>query len=225
MITKINEVNMTGMSFNYKDIIDGAILKNELTINYGIWAFTHADSVTPKDALQGLYNHFIEMYGNDIERIYDALTEDYEILDNYNGSTTTTVGTKTITNVIGEVNSKLTHGATSVTLGGGTDTSKLQSANSEISTQGNFLDDTLTTQTIASKTNTSNSYDDDTQINEHTDTTTDSGNTVTEIKHGNLGITTSQSMVESEKKLRVNNNFYRIVIEDMFLHNYLFICE
>ncbi len=217
---------MVGMSFNFKDIIDGTIFKNELTINYGLWSFTHNDNVTPKDALQGLYNHFIDMYGDDIERIYNALQEDYEVLDNYNGSTTTTIGTKTITAVIGEQNSTLSHGATSVTLGGGTDTSINQKANSESTLfDDSFLNNEKNTQTVASKTNTSNAYDDTNRINEHTDTTTDSGNVVTEVKRGNLGLTSSQQLVTMETELRKKTNFYRIVIEDMFLHNYLFILE
>lgn len=225
-ITKIKDVNMTGMSFNFEDIIDGTIFKNELLLNYGCWSFLHNDEVTPKDALQGLYNQFINVYGNDIERIYDALQEDYEVLDNYNGSTITTIGTKTTTNVYGEQKSIFGHGATSTTMGGGTDTIENKKANSESTlTSDSYLNDEKTEQTNASRTNSTIAYDDDNTINEHTDTSTDSGNTVTEVKHGNLGVTTSQQMLTSEIELRKKTNFYRILIEDMFLHNYLFIFD
>lgn len=225
-ITKINEVNISNISFNFGDIIDGAIFKNELSLNYGCWSFLHNENVEPKDALQGLYNQFINVYGNDIERIYNALNEDYEVLDNYNGSTTTTIGTKTMTNVYGETKSTFTHGATSSTLGGGTDTIENKKANSESAlTSSSYLDDEKTEQTTASRTNSTIAYDDDNTINEHTDTSTDSGNTITELKHGNLGLTSSQQLITMEKDLRLKTNFYRIIIEDMFLHNYLFIFD
>lgn len=226
IISKIEDTDLSRMNFAYGDIIDGAIVKNELSINYGLWSFIHSENVSSKDALQGLWNQFLSLYGGDIERINNALAENYEILDNYNGETITTIGTKTLTNVIGRIQSTLSHGATSVTLGGGTDTSLLQSANSESSAYSDsFLNDEKTTQTIASKTNSSIAYDDTSDTGEHTDTTTDSGNTITELKHGNLGVTTSQQMLTSEIELRKKTNFYRLVIEDMFLHNYLFICE
>ena len=39
--------------------------------------------------------------------------------------------------------------------------------------------------------------------------------TVTEeIKHGNLGVTTSQQMIESEVSLRLKNNFYEMIFDD-----------
>lgn len=39
--------------------------------------------------------------------------------------------------------------------------------------------------------------------------------TVTEeLKHGNLGVTTSQSMIESEISLRLKNNFYEMIFDD-----------
>lgn len=39
--------------------------------------------------------------------------------------------------------------------------------------------------------------------------------TVTEeLKHGNLGVTTSQSMIESEISLRLKNNFYDMIFDD-----------
>lgn len=239
IISRICETDLNNMSFTYDDIIDGSIVKNELLINYGIWSFIHNENVTSKDALQGLWTHFCNTYGNEIERIFNALNEDYEILDNYNGTTTTTIGQKTTT--IGEKTQTMTngqqsitmqHGATSVTMGGGTDTSTDSVANSETSVSGSFLDDRKTTQVIANKTNTSNAYTDTNTANEYTNTNrdsgntvTDSGNTITETKHGNLGVTTSQQMVSNETLLRKQNNFYRIIIEDMFLHNYLFIID
>lgn len=39
--------------------------------------------------------------------------------------------------------------------------------------------------------------------------------TVTEeLKHGNLGVTTSQSMIESEISLRLKNNFYELIFDE-----------
>lgn len=237
-MTKIESVDLSRVSFNYDDIVDSNIVKNELSIKFGIYSFLHNENVSSHDALQGLWTSFVSLYGGEIERINDALLEEYEILDNYNGNTVTTYGekttingTKTITNVFGEVNGSITHGATSVTMGGGTDTNTLEKANSESSSMDSFLKDERNTQVVASRTNSSNEYTDTNNQDERTDTSTDSGNTITEnshtiseVKHGNLGVTTSQQMLTSELKLRATTNFYDIVIK-MFLNRYFFICE
>ena len=63
------------------------------------------------------------------------------------------------------------------------------------------------------KTNVTESYSND--YVDKLEKTFNGRQTVTEeLKHGNLGVTTSQQMIESEVSLRLKNNFYEMIFDD-----------
>lgn len=211
--------------FNAKYFID------ELVYNYSEYSYyerklpnmfitDHDDA----DKFLDVFNHFTDTNNDSIVRIWNALNEEYNILDNYNGIIETVTGTSTITDVFGENNGSVTYGQVKTTMGSATDNTINQVANSETTTQTSFLNDSKSINEIGQRINTVDSYSNDTQMEEHTDTHTNSGNTVTETKHGNLGLTTSQSMVENEVLLRQKMNFYRF-LTDWFIKEYCFIFD
>ena len=63
------------------------------------------------------------------------------------------------------------------------------------------------------KTNVTESYSND-YVDKVEKAFTDRQTVTEELKHGNLGVTTSQSMIESEISLRLKNNFYEMIFED-----------
>lgn len=211
--------------FNAKYVIDELVYKYSEFSYYDrkipdILVTDHDDA----DKFLDVFNHFTDTNNDSIVRIWNALAEEYEILDNYNGTTTTVTGTSTLTDVYGENNGSVTYGQIKTTLGSATDTTENQVANSESATQTSYLNDSKTTNTNGQRVNTVDSYSNDTIMEEHTDTHTNSGNTVTETKHGNLGVTTSQSMVENEISLRRKLSFYEYITK-WFVHDYCFIFD
>lgn len=228
-IAKINEVNFNQLNFDiYKEenvIIKSADVKAELNYNYNEWAF-FSDNENVTESLQELFNHFVDLFNGDIIRIFDALSEKYNILDNYNGIEEITHGRVENTANFGKVKTTANMGKVTTTLNknGVIDTNTHSVANSEsaLTVGGNFLDDSKDTTTQAQRTNETDAVTNTNETDARTDTNTTSEHTITTTKRGNLGTTTSQQMLTSEIDLRTQKIFTTLVIK-MFTDKYLFL--
>lgn len=162
-----------------------------------------------------LFSKFKSIYGDDIIRAYYARTLEYNPLDNYNGyekietthgkTETTTRGT-TDTRTL-NLSDSLTNGSTVTT---STDVYGVNSATavpSDITTAAHTGSDSTT------HTGT------DTLVRTGSDTVADTGtDTVETEKSGNLGVTTSQQMLNAETDLRMQPFVFRVVNLFMKLH-------
>ena len=138
------------------------------------------------------------------QRIYDALTSEYELLDNYDGTETSThtithTGTQSVQNTGTQSNQN-------------TGTQSVQNSNAHnvsgfnsVSPVSDNTDSGTTTQTN-NLTNTQTNNLTNTQTKNLTDT-----DTFELHKHGNLGVTSSQQMINQELELRIQNNFLEIL--------------
>lgn len=239
-IIKLEELNLNRVSFSYGDIIESEPIRNELEINYFDLGFLCNESITNfESVLQGLWNSFINLQADNIEKIHNVLIEEYNPLDNYSGETITDYGEIKTTHEKGEqVNTfekgeqvvNLVSGKRKTTLGQATDTQINYTVNSESANlTNNFNANEKIETNNAQRVNESDSFTDtstnetytDTNTNEaYTDTDTTEAYKIKETKHGNLGVTQSQTMVKNEIFLRNKYNFYSIIIK-MFVDNYL----
>lgn len=156
-------------------------------------SFVFSDD-TPK--LTELQNIIDVMFKDKWDKLHDALTLEYGVIDNYNRIEDTT----------------LTSSGTNNTSGNDNNTDVMTGGHSNMRTDNNthkvsaFDDDTLVNND--SDTGTTDDvfeYDNETKTSTGTNTsnTTTSGSDIThsEIK-GNIGVTTSQQMIQSEIELR-----------------------
>lgn len=108
------------------------------------------------------------------ERIYNALSEVYNVLDNYNRTETTT--NETTNSVLSETPATVTNYATT--------------ENSDV------FNPTEKTESNGGKTSNSGT------------------STITSTVSGNIGVTTSQQMLQSEIDLRLRNNFCKMICDE-----------
>lgn len=198
-----NEVNNYDFSVTFKDaegnnttLITNDYFKFRLT-------FIHSDRIvlnriSDASILNDCWKKYIENQRYNFERIFIALTSEYNALENYNGIEEKTDtfnknygGTYSSENtdnqiVIGEINDNTsTSGNLNVF-----NSSALTKINEEI--KGNIINSNSHMQNNINKSDTKND--------------TETG-TVTSVinKHGNLGVTTPFQMIEGEKKLRLES--------------------
>ena len=151
---------------------------------------------TPPDITGILCDNIVKTYADKWNKIYDALiNSDYNPLENYDmeevetpdvtKEKTTDVKTKMVTSSSGDASSNV-YGFNSPTSVPTTESG----TSSEVTIEGNNLD------------------------NVSHDLETESG-TRELTRHGNIGVTSSQQLLESEIVLRNKNNFYKMVLNDV----------
>ena len=181
----------------------------EKTVNSLVRNYTEDGVVTTvgEAFIGNLLNDF---YSEDWARVKSALYAEYDPLSNYDRTELTTdAGSGYDTNEYGARQS--TTGQQQNTRGGHTDTNTHSVAPYDSSSMVNSDQDSTT---IGSATDTLGQRVD--SENAHTDTYR-KGSTMTRNSHisGNIGVTTSQQMIESELRLRALNNLYDIILKDI----------
>lgn len=163
---------------------------------------------------------FLSSHADAYQHIYDALGVEYKPLENYsmteNGtdtygedSTTRAFGEDSTSNAYGEQSSTLTTGAQDTTNTAGIygyNSSSASSADTSTTSAGARTD----TSTEAARTDT-------TTRAEHTDTDTraEHSDSHSLTRSGNIGVTTSQQMLQSEIDLRKASIFWDLVTGDI----------
>lgn len=135
---------------------------------------------------------FFEMQKQNLNRIYGAMTTEYNALENYNKTETGTVVTDS--DGTSENNLQNLNNATNTT-----SRTTYNSSNLNLAESSTFTD-------IDKKTTSSTSFD-----------TTETKQNVTS---GNIGVTTSQQMLKSEYEIRTIY-MYQIIVE-MFINNFAY---
>ena len=184
-----NLTNMMAVQWQGEVLIDSNFVENYFLKKYGEW-------YTINNSYNGLLSDF--QYYNlnkveDLKRMLDAYFSEYKPLDNYNGTETITEsygkqketnidGERVDTNVIGNEQSTSTDSVTSF------ETTNFSETGKNITTNDSRTDSA----TKGSQTNTreNDAYE----------------NTIITTKSGNLGVTTSQQMIESEISMRLKMN-------------------
>jgi len=162
-------------SFNV--VINGvtAIPYNNI-LDYFKYNYSQYKSVHSKNATEfaGHFTYYLLYKSAENERIYNALSEVYNVLDNYNRTENTT--NETTNSVLSETPATVTNYATTENSDVFNPTEKTESNGGKTSNSG--------TSTIASTVS------------------------------GNIGVTTSQQMLQSEIDLRLRNNFCKMICEE-----------
>ena len=151
-----------------------------------------------------------DFYGEDWSRAKTALYAEYNPIDNYDRTELTTdAGSGFDSTEYGA--RQATTGQQQNTRGGHTDTNTHSVAPYDSSTLVNSDQDSTT---VGSATDTLGQRID--SENAHTDTYR-KGSTMTRNSHisGNIGVTTTQQMIESELRLRALNNLYDRILKDV----------
>lgn len=184
-----NLTNMLSVQWQGEVLIESDFVENYFLKKYGEW-------YTVNNSFLGFKSDF-DYYNlnkvEDLKRMLDAYFSEYKPLDNYNGTETiketygkqkeTNIdGERTDTNIIGNEQTTSTDSVTSF------ETTNFSETGKNITTNDSRTDRV----TKGSQTNTreNDAYE----------------NTITTTKSGNLGITTSQQMIESELALRLKMN-------------------
>lgn len=184
-----NLTNMMGVQWQGEVLIESDFVENYFLKKYGEW-------YTINNSYNGFLSDF--QYYNlnkveDLKRMLDVYFSVYNPLENYNGTETVTEnygkqketnidGERTDTNIIGNEQSTSTDSVTSF------ETTDFSETGKNVTTNESRTDRV----TKGNQTNT--------RENEPYE------NTITTKKAGNLGVTTSQQMIESELALRLKMN-------------------
>ncbi len=184
------------------------------------------------DKISSLAGMLVTVYGKQWTKLYATLNFEYEPIENYNmieestGSTSTTYGkTSTTTNNLSHSktgtqsleNSETDKTSPELTT---TATNKVNGFNSTdgvtSGTTTNASSGSSTTTRSGTDTTTFNTADTDTGTQAVADGGSDSGSTKhTLTRHGNIGVTTSQQMIESERAMWIWNFFHDTVFRDL----------
>lgn len=154
-----------------------------------------------------------KIYSNRFTKSVNALLTEYNPIENYNSTETEIVEITGETSTTSENSTTATGETTTNTSGETTETlspydSENFNNNSKNNSSGN------TTESSSNTDNTSNTMSG----------TTNQSNNRTLKRSGNIGVTTSQQMIQSEIELRKNdliNDFFNIVQNYILLHNIL----
>lgn len=164
--------------------------------------------------------HFKMHCGNSISHIYKALFAEYNPINNYEVTESGTDNRQMSDNTTDTINKETTDNTTT-----DFDSDTSNTINNEIKKSGfnvaNPVTDTTETNTEVGNT-TNNETVERSGTESHTgqsDKTVSETNTHTFQRSGNIGVTTSQQMIESEIQLR-KNEFWKIFI-DKFVNLYL----
>ena len=182
--------------------------------------FTLSPTTDKQKLIAIIATHFANYCGNSLSFIYKALFADYNPINNYEMTETGTDNRQLTDNTTDAISKKTTDNTTT-----DSDSNTSNTVNNEIKKSG-FNVATPVTDTTETNTETGNITNNETVersgTESHTgqsDKTVSETNTHTFQRSGNIGVTTSQQMIESELRLR-KNEFWKIFI-DKFVNLYL----
>ena len=141
-----------------------------------------------------IISNLAEIYNNEYITKVSMLLMDYNPIENYNSTETETTTTENATTT-GKENTTTTT-TNSTTENSGDTTNKVSPYDSE-----NFNNDNNTTTTSTTTGNTT----DTTTINDSGNMSSNGSSSRTLTRKGNIGVTTTQQMIESEYELRAKN--------------------
>ena len=156
---------------------------------------------------------FAGIYSNTLDRLHKALTIEYNPIENYSATETYTDTRQLSDRTVDSLNKTITDNSTT-----DTDTDTDNTVNTELKKSGYNVAEPIT-DTI--QNTTENNTSSNTETVERSGNETHAGQsdkTVTETitrnlqRSGNIGVTTSQQMIESELTLR-NNDFWEILLK------------
>ena len=162
-------------SFNV--VINGVtVIPYNNILDYFKYNYSQYKSVHSKNSTEFTehFTYYLLYKSAENERIYNALSEVYNVLDNYNRTENTT--NETTNSVLSETPATVTNYATT--------------ENSDV------FNPTEKTESNGGKTSNSGT------------------STITSTVSGNIGVTTSQQMLQSEIDLRLRNNFFFFFCEE-----------
>lgn len=166
-----------------------------------------------KDEIKSYIDILTKIYTNRFTKSVNALLSEYNPIENYNSTETESVEITGASSTTSENSTTATGETTTNTTGETTETlSPYDSENFNNNSKNNSSG--LTTENSSSSDNSSNTMSG----------TTSQSNNRTLKRTGNIGVTTSQQMIQSEIELRKNdliNDFFNIVQNYILLHNIL----
>ena len=170
--------------------ISSVELYSTFTIKYFNFIYISSDFTE----VASIISNLSEIYNNEYTTKVSLLLTDYNPIENYNSSETETTTTENATTT-GNENTTITS-TNSTTENSGDTTNKVSPYDSE-----NFNNDNNTTTT---NTTTGNATD-TTTINDTGNMSSNGTSSRTLTRKGNIGVTTTQQMIESEYELRAKN--------------------
>lgn len=194
-ITLQNNLNVT---YNNIVLINSNYVENMFRLKYGTWETLDETSEDFKHTFD-LYNEYMTP---NLNKAIIALTAEYNPLNNYEGKTE-------IIQDYGQQTQNFIKGQESIT-----NTNNAVTDNTEDSVSSY---DSVTFSPVSKNKNDYGERISTTENGTRTDTNTINSytNKVTEIKAGNMGVTTSQQMITEEINLRLKN------IYDMYIDNFV----
>lgn len=204
------------MIFDIKDADNHVIIEGKKVLDYLELTYNCYKS---QYWLHALWTNYEAIHRNDFLKAYEAVTAEYNPIENYNG-TETTVRMKQD----GTQTERITHGKTttnSINEGGIINTTQVTSADDDT-----LRDDTQTTQTggttnAESGTTTTTHETSEKSLSIGGETyTADYVEGETHERHGNLGVTSSQNMIIQEIELRLKPLI--MLYLDEFANTYLY---
>ena len=166
-----------------------------------------------KDEIKSCIDILSKIYSNRFTKSVDALMTEYNPIENYNSTETESIEISGENSTTSEISSTSSGENTSNTTGESTETlSPYDSENFNNNSKNNSSG--VTTENSSSSDNSSNTMSG----------TSSQSNNRTLKRSGNIGVTTSQQMIQSEIELRKNdliNDFFNIVQNYILLHNIL----
>lgn len=194
-ITLKNNLNIT---YNGTVLINSGYVENMFRLKYGTWETLDETSEDFKHTFD-LYNEYMTP---NLNKAIGALTAEYNPLNNYEGKTE-------IIQEYGEQTQNFIKGQESIT-----------NTNNAVTDNTEDYVTSYDSATFSPSSKNKNDYGERISTTENgtrTDTNTINSytNKVTEIKAGNMGVTTSQQMITEEIDLRLKN------IYDMYIDNFV----
>lgn len=174
-------------------------------IKYYDWSFLSVTN-NPYHEFVQYFRDFIDSNITNFERVYIAMTTEYNPLHNYDKSSEITTETDAYTDT--QKNPKI-----KTTSSGGTSTNTVESSPYDVS---EFLNKEKNTSVIPSMYSETDPYNVELDHGKQK-------NIVTEKTVGNIGVTTSATMATEEYRLRKQNMFNYIV--DEFVRQYLYLID
>lgn len=166
-----------------------------------------------KDEIKTCIDILSKIYSNRFTKSVDAFLTEYNPIENYNSTETESIEISGENSTTSEISSTSSGENTTNTTGETTETlSPYDSENFNNNSKNNSSG--VTTENSSSSDNSSNTMSG----------TTSQSNNRTLKRSGNIGVTTSQQMIQSEIELRKNdliNDFFNIVQNYILLHNIL----
>ena len=165
------------------------------------------------DEIKRCVDILTKIYSNRFTKSVSVLLSDYNPIENYNSTETESIEMSGENSTTSEISTTTTGETTTNTTGETTETlSPYDSENFNNNSKNNSSG--ITTENSSSSDNSSNTMSG----------TSSQTNARTLKRSGNIGVTTSQQMIQSEIELRKNdmiNDFFNIVQNYILLHNIL----